>query len=62
MAVVNGQKIRGQLEILARNFLCLRGYDVLNRNIIKTGVTKLRSVFQSRTLSETVVQLFVKKF
>jgi hypothetical protein len=38
------------------------GYDVLNKNIIKTGVTKLRSVLQRRTLSVTLMQLFLKKF
>jgi len=35
------------------------GYDVLNKNIIKTGVTKLRSVLQRRTLSVTLMQLFL---
>jgi hypothetical protein len=38
------------------------GYDVLDRNIIKTGVAKLRSVLQRRTLSVTIMQLFLKKF
>ena len=38
------------------------GYDVLNRSMIKTGVTKLRSVLQRRSFSVTFVQLFHKKF
>jgi len=62
MAVVTDQKMKRAAWNFGMKFWMFVGYDVLNKNIIKTGVTKLRSVLQRRTLSVTLMQLFLKKF